>query len=457
MDRNLGKETVGEGDGTSTPSESWLFAQALLGRAAPSASSAAADERAKREQLAWLAKISSEHESQLRRSLKEISDATAERAQLEWLAEISPRHESQLGRLLAFEAEARDAQERLERLVGGSPLQEFQWDPAKHPRRGGAPNAGWFATTGGTGSTAGSGGSAGKLDRAGRDGERDANGQHHVPPRMLELAGAWSQTQDRLDQYHRDIERLPNRIEKERAQLGTGGRYAYVHSQNLAKAQQDLETAKAQVPELEARLRDLKKEYHESGYDDVGYGTTTPGETFVGGRGIEKVGSALKYGGSPAGLKPTGVEVDLALGVASLRQLGKAGLNKALTKAPSNTVSKAATLKPYGEVGGHHIPAKSAFRGAMAYDAKGALAVSNEELARFNVRHVAVTGAQKTLYREFAKTGAKLTWEEVQRIETEALLRGGMSSDVARAAVNQAIAALKKAGVPSPTRIPWGN
>jgi hypothetical protein len=436
------------------PSDAWLFAQALLGKTVPSALSAAADERAKREQLAWLAKISSEHESQLRRSVSEQSNATAERERLEWLAKISARHESQLLRLLATEAEAREAQERFEWLVEGSTLHEAQWDPAKHPRRGGAPNAGWFATTGGTGGTAGS---AGKLGRAGRDGARDANGKHHVPPRMLELAGAWSQTRDRLDQYRRDIERLPSRIASERAQLGSGGRYAYVHTQNLAKAQQDLETAKSQVPELEAQLRKLEKEYHESGYDDVGYGTTTPGETFIGGRGIEKVGNALKYGGSPAGPTPTDVEVDLALGAASLRQLGKAGLNKALTKAPSNTVSKAATLKPYGEVGGHHIPAKSAFRGAMSYDAKGALAVSNEELVRFNVRHVAVTGAQKTLYREFAKTGAKLTWEDVQRIETEALLRGGMSSDVARAAVNQAIDALKKAGVPSPTRIPWGN
>jgi hypothetical protein len=280
MNHSFQTETAG-GTCASPASDAWLFAQALLGKAAPSASSAAADERAKREQLTWLANISSEHESQLRRSLSEESDATADRAQLQWLAEISPSHESQLRRLLAVEAEAREAQGRIERLVEGSTLQEFQWDPGKHPRRGGAPNAGWFATTGGTGVTASTGRSVGKLDRAGRDGERDANGKHQVPPRMLELAGAWSQTRDQLDQYRRDIERLPSRIASERAQLGSGGRYAYVHTQNLANAEQDLETAKAQVPELEAQLRELEKEYHESGYDDVGYGTTTPGETFV--------------------------------------------------------------------------------------------------------------------------------------------------------------------------------
>jgi len=98
-----------------------------------------------------------------------------------------------------------------------------------------------------------------------------------------------------------------------------------------------------------------------------------------------------------------------------------------------------------------------AFKGAAGYDAKTALALPREELARLNVRHASVTGAQKRLYREFANTGAKLTWEEVERIETEALVHGGLNSDVARATVKQAIDALKNAGVPGPARIPWGN
>jgi hypothetical protein len=162
--------------------------------------------------------------------------------------------------------------------------------------------------------------------------------------------------------------------------------------------------------------------------------------------------------GSPAGLQATGVEFDLALGAGAVRQLGKAALRKTLIKSPSNVASKAATLKPYGGPGGgHHVPAKGAFKGAAAYDAKAALAMPNEELAKLNLRHAAVTGAQKKLYREFAKTGATLTWEEVERIETEALVRGGLNSDVARATVKQAIDSLKRAGVPSPTRIPWGN
>lgn len=74
-----------------------------------------------------------------------------------------------------------------------------------------------------------------------------------------------------------------------------------------------------------------------------------------------------------------------------------------------------------------------------------------------NVRHAAVTGTQRRLYREFAKTGAKLSWEEVERIETEALVRGGMNPNVASTTVKKAVDALKKAGVSSPKRIPWEN
>jgi hypothetical protein len=64
---------------------------------------------------------------------------------------ISTTHESQFRSLLAREAEAQEAQTRFERFVERWDVQEAQWDPAKHPRLGGPPNAGWFATTGGTG------------------------------------------------------------------------------------------------------------------------------------------------------------------------------------------------------------------------------------------------------------------------------------------------------------------
>jgi hypothetical protein len=85
------------------------------------------------------------------------------------------------------------------------------------------------------------------------------------------------------------------------------------------------------------------------------------------------------------------------------------------------------------------------------------LAVPNAEFARLGVHHPTVSAAQQTLYRAFAQTGSVLTWEAVQRIETQALARGGMSAAQASATVEQAIQALKNAGVSGPTRIPWGG
>ncbi len=117
-----------------------------------------------------------------------------------------------------------------------------------------------------------------------------------------------------------------------------------------------------------------------------------------------------------------------------------------------------AILEPYGGPGGgHHLPAKSAFRGAPKYDPKKALAIPNAELSRLGVSHSAVSGAQMTGYRAFAKTGKALTWKAIANIERNALIRGQMSANMANRTVNRAIRALQRAGVSKPTRIPWGG
>ena len=449
MDRN---DDAANFAGESQPSEAWLFAQALLGNPIPDPRAAAERARAERERLEWLAQISTEHEGQLRQHACDDGEARRQRQQLEWLAAISDEHERTLLALLRAEALARQSQQPCDGYAGLSALQEQGWDPSKHPRRGGAPNAGWFASAGGAG------GSGGGQDHRGT--ARDSNGADHqvATPDMLEMAHAWWQTQRALEQTRRDLEELPKRIANEQAQLGSGGRYAYIHAQNLAKAQRDLAAAKALAPQLEKQLGDLEQQYHDSGYDDVPYATFTPGETIVGGRGIERVGHAVAVGGSPAGLQPTGIEFDVALGAASVFQLGRSALRKAASAQANRVAGQPAALRPYGGPGGgHHIPAKKAFEGAAGYNAKAALAIPIDELERLNVMHSAITGAQKTLYRQFAKTGTKLTWAEVERIETEALVRAGVDSSVARATVKRAIDSLKDSGVANPTRIPWGN
>lgn len=127
-------------------------------------------------------------------------------------------------------------------------------------------------------------------------------------------------------------------------------------------------------------------------------------------------------------------------------------------KIAANERAAAAELRPYGGPGGgHHVPAKSAFTDAAGYDANKALTISNAELERLGVNHGLVSGAQMTGYKAFAKTGGKLTWDVVESIETQALVRGGMQLDIAQAAVRKAIQALKASGVSGPTRIPWGG
>jgi hypothetical protein len=121
--------------------------------------------------------------------------------------------------------------------------------------------------------------------------------------------------------------------------------------------------------------------------------------------------------------------------------------------------AEAAEMRAYGGPGGgHHVPAKGAFTGAAGYDPNAALAIPNAEMARLGVNHLrVVTPAQRALYIAYARTGAPLTWEAAEAIETQALIRGGMHPGMARATVQKAIQSLKDAGVSGPTRIPWSG
>jgi hypothetical protein len=377
---------------------------------------------------------------------------------LEWLASISPKHERELRAKRAREAEANSTDHELRSFVESLTGLAWEWDAGKHPRRGGSPNAGWFASTGGT-----SGGGKSSADNRSPD-RSELNDQPSKPrksratPHMLELASVWWQTREALSQARKDLEELPKTIARARSQFGRGGRYAYLPPQLHAKATQDLAATKKLVPELEAQMRELEQQYHASGYDEIPHYAMTPSERTEGGVGIDAVGYAVVSAGSPAGLMPTNIEVDIALTGIGVLKVGKALLSRAASAAPKNVPSQPAALKPYGgSGGGHHIPAKRALEGAPGYNAKRALAMPNEEMARLKVRHMAVSGTQNKLYREFAKTGKSLTWEEMERIEVESLVAGGLDRAVANSTVRKAIEALKKSGVTGPVRIPWGS
>jgi hypothetical protein len=135
------------------PSESWLFAQAILGNPVPSASASEADARAKREYWQWLADILPEHERQMCKHLSREDEAHRQRELLEWLACISQEHEYQLHALLRAEAEERERQQYVQQP--GNTLLERTWDPSKHPKGAFPQNRGWWSPTTGTGGKAG--------------------------------------------------------------------------------------------------------------------------------------------------------------------------------------------------------------------------------------------------------------------------------------------------------------
>ncbi len=384
MDGNSWKVAT-EGASGSRPSEAWLVAQQLLGKPIPNPAAAAAEARRQREQLEWLAQISTRHEAELRRLRSEEAEARRNREQLEWLAQISTRHERELRNLRRAEADARQAAARSQAFLESLGVQEAEWDPAKHPRGAFTQNPGWFSPTGGAGTTAIAATNSGPIRNAfGRAGQStphiplvsapvspprpvtvsreleppdayllapaeqgsDANHvttqwpngvtERGAQPRMVKLALAWHRTNEALQQTRRDIETLPAKIAKERSMHGRGGHYAYLHDRSVATARADLKRAREAVPQLEKQLADLKKQYHDEGYDDVEYSTWTGGETIASGRGIEDVGWAVSRSSSPAGLRPTNVELGVAMGAPSVLALGRVALRKVLTNGAAS-------------------------------------------------------------------------------------------------------------------------
>jgi hypothetical protein len=159
---------------------------------------------------------------------------------------------------------------------------------------------------------------------------------------------------------------------------------------------------------------------------------------------------------TPVMINTVGVSADIAAGQRLGKTVPQPGIVVA-TGVAANTAVDDIGLARYADGGGHHIPAKSAFRGADAYDPAQALAVPNAELSRLGINHAVITGAQARLYSAFARTGSDLTWDAMQSIETQAMIAGGASPSAAQSVVARAIAALQDAGVSGPTRIPWGG
>src|SRR5262249_12861740 len=96
MDRHFRDRFTAREPDAQPPSEAWLSGQALVGKRVPTASSARSIAGAKREQLEWLASISTEHAAELRRLKSAEAKARHDRELLIWLASISEEHNRKL-------------------------------------------------------------------------------------------------------------------------------------------------------------------------------------------------------------------------------------------------------------------------------------------------------------------------------------------------------------------------
>jgi RHS repeat-associated protein len=157
----------------------------------------------------------------------------------------------------------------------------------------------------------------------------------------------------------------------------------------------------------------------------------------------------------------------IAGAVLSMGASTPAATARVVAGAPAAT-TRAVELTTYRTGGlGHHIPAKKALEGAAGYVADDALAMSMAELNRFGLYHPTISGAQNSLYRAaFSGNSKVMTWDDVRRIETEALMRAAnaptanaasaakLTPELAADVVDRALAPQIAAGR-TPTKIPW--
>jgi hypothetical protein len=279
--RSRSASIAGPADG-SAPTAAWLFAQAILGNPIPDPRAEAERSRHERELLEFAESISDRARDELRRVQAEEAQVRRDRELLEWVAPISEKRERELRELQREEAEAR---QRYTRLIESLELQEAQWDPSKHPRRGGPPNAGWFATTGGSG-----GGAAAPRLRSTTTASSTSSDEADeliVTPRMIQSTGWLGSIREKM--------RVAGDIAGAFVSgLGTGAK-AVVNG--LATAARSTVTLGLNTDQLE--LIGVSKEDRERGYDTAVTISTGSGQVLLA-VGTGGMASALAKGGTVA-------------------------------------------------------------------------------------------------------------------------------------------------------------
>ena len=180
------------------PSDSWIFAQLLLGKPLPRIVTPQIRETAKLAEMVRLLGNSSRQAEELLGMEAAEPDALCRRELLEWSATISTRAEDELLALRCKESEEREARRRISRLFENPSDRIIEWQEADHPRElKGTTKGGQFAPKGGGG---GSGGSPSKPTTSRRipadepdrvfNAIRSSSGDHWNGDSVLDVIGA---------------------------------------------------------------------------------------------------------------------------------------------------------------------------------------------------------------------------------------------------------------------------
>ncbi len=111
----------------------------------------------------------------------------------------------------------------------------------------------------------------------------------------------------------------------------------------------------------------------------------------------------------------------------------------------------------YGDVGGHHVFAKAAFKDLITYDPDKGFAISESFIKEMGWKaHIPdISVKQRQFFNELAKSGLPNNLTEHARIATQLLEYAGATREQAQFIVKKALANLAELGVTAPTKIPW--
>lgn len=126
-----------------------------------------------------------------------------------------------------------------------------------------------------------------------------------------------------------------------------------------------------------------------------------------------------------------------------------AGAANALRKSVPNGAGS------YRAVQGHHVHAKKGFEGHDEYSFRDAFSISDLLLRKYGIRHADLTPIQQRLFRELASSNRPNNLTQHTRIAYQTLIEAGMPKIDSLMYVSESLKSLIRAGVTSPTRMPW--